>query len=465
MKERNVKDKLDKLLSDPLKGTLKKGSNAVLEDLRARLANLEKNYRKATPPDSVSNKPEAAILRQTIRRPGFPDSGHKLDIQSLASVGQQLYEDSEGFSLWENSFPYDHMHGELLLSSIKRLKPESFSTITSQFKKKLFDPQGTMFIDTETTGLAGGTGTLAFMIGVGYYDQGGFKVRQYFIRDYGEENAALNSLVKFASRFENIITFNGRGYDIPILQARMILNRIKFDFSTFSHIDLLFPSRAIFKHRLEDCRLSTLERNVIRFFREGDIPGEEIPYLYFRYLRSRNPALMDKVFYHNAMDIVSLAVLTTRIGELLDHEQTAAEFGEDIFGAGHFYYKANDYKNAELLFRKAFDYPLPYDLRYRLLTELSLILKRTGKIDEASEIWHGMLEGQKKFTLFPYEELAKYYEHHKKSASTAMKIVNQAVKAMQETRSDINSRDFGMYQKELLERLKRLENKTRKLSW
>ena len=464
MKDKSLRDKLNKLIEDPVTGAIKKGKNSVLTDLRYRLENIEKIHKRIKTDVAPSEKPSFTHLSR-FEPVSAPVTEYRLDIQSLASVGQRIEGEGEGFVLWENCFALDHSHGELLLNSIKRVPPRSFAAFSNIFLQKEFNPESALFIDTETTGLAGGTGTLAFMIGLGFFDQNSFKVRQYFMRDYGEEAAALNSITKFASKFEYIISFNGKGFDIPLLQARMILNRIKFDFSSFSHIDLLYPARMIFKHRLEDCRLSSMERFVIRFFREDDVSSEEIPHLYFRYLRSKNPALMDKVFYHNAMDIVSLAVLATRIAELLDKDTANFEFGEDIFGVGHFYYSTGNYKNAEFFFRKSFENPLPYKLRHKLLTELSIILKRTGRIDEAAEIWHGMIEGQKGFAIFPYIELAKFHEHHKRSYLSAVEIVNNAVNKMQEARSEIGASNYSEFQKELLHRLKRLERKAKTLSW
>jgi len=464
MKDKSLRDKLNKLIEDPVTGAVKKGKNSVLTDLRYRLENIEKIHKKIRTVEIPLERP-SRVHTSSFEPASVFGTERELDIQSLASVGQRIEGEGEGFILWENSFALDHSHGELLLNSIKRLNPGSFAAFSNIFQRKEFDPDSALFIDTETTGLAGGTGTLAFLIGIGFFDRDSFKVRQYFMRDYGEEAAALNSITKFVSKFEHIISFNGKGYDIPLLQSRMILNRIKFDFSTFSHIDLLYPARMIFKHRLEDCRLSSIERFVIRFFREDDIPSEEIPHLYFRYLRSKNPALMDKVFYHNAMDIVSLAVLATRIAELLDKDTANFEFGEDIFGVGHFFFSTGNYEKAEFFFRKSFEYPLPYDIRHRLLTEFSIILKRSGRIDEAAEIWRGMIEGQKGFAIFPYIELAKYHEHHKRTYGSAVEIVNNAVNRMQETRADIGNREYSEFQKELLHRLKRLEKKVKTLSW
>lgn len=465
MTDKNIRDKLNKLIEDPVSGTIKKGKQSVLTELRQRLENIEKRHKiirvEETNPQSQNN-----LHSLRYEKASFLQKEHELDIQSLASVGQRIDgEEGEGFVLWENSFALDHAHGELLLNSIHRLNTGSFSVFDDLFNKKELNPESILFIDTETTGLAGGTGTLAFLVGLGYFDKDSFKVRQYFMRDYGEEAAALNAITRFASKFEHLVSFNGKGYDIPLLQARMILNRIKFDFSGYSHIDLLYPARMIFKHRLEDCRLSSMERFVIRFFREDDIPSEEIPYLYFRYLRSRNPVLMDKVFYHNAMDIVSLAVLTTRIAELLNMETANFEFGEDTFGAGHFYYSAGNYEKAEFFFRKSFEYSLPYPIRYRLLTEFSIILKRTGRMDEAAEIWRGMIDGQKEFTMFPYLELAKYYEHYKRTYMSAVNTVNEAFKKMQSCKGEIGSREYSENQKELLHRLKRLERKAKLPAW
>ena len=133
------------------------------------------------------------------------------------------------------------------------------------------------------------------------------------------------------------------------------------------------------------------------------------------------------MFYHNAMDIVSLSVLMTRIAELFIGERVDFEHGEDAYGVGHYHYFLQNYELAEKYYNLAMQYALPYDTRYRLLTELSLLLKRTSRLDEASEIWAGMIEGQNEYNIFPYEELAKYYEHYKRSFKSAVQVVQTAI--------------------------------------
>ncbi len=143
-----------------------------------------------------------------------------------------------------------------------------------------------LFLDTETTGLAGGTGTFPFLIGLGWFEAGSFVTCQLFARDFSEERAMLRYLSELASGKQFLVTFNGKAYDLNLLAARFILNRSPDTLTTMPHIDLLHPSRRIFAHRLENARLSTIETHVLGVKREGDVPGFEIPQRYFDWLQT-----------------------------------------------------------------------------------------------------------------------------------------------------------------------------------
>ncbi|MCK7506667.1 MAG: ribonuclease H-like domain-containing protein [Desulfobacterales bacterium] len=182
-----------------------------------------------------------------------------------------------------------------------------------------------LFLDTETTGLAGGTGTMAFLIGLGWFEDGHFQVRQILARDFGEEKAALFYLKEIAGRKKFLVTFNGKAFDVNLLTTRFIMNRMQSDLAGLPHLDLLHPSRRILGHRLENCRLVTLESDILGVQREGDIPGWEIPQRYFDWLRHRDPRLLSDIFEHNRLDVISMATLTAHLVEILT-AQSAAKY-------------------------------------------------------------------------------------------------------------------------------------------
>ncbi len=174
-----------------------------------------------------------------------------------------------------------------------------------------------VYLDTETTGLAGGTGTCPFLIGIGAAEGPGFRVRQFFLRDFTEEKAALAALAEALEPYELIVTYNGKTFDIPLLETRYTLARMKSPFARMVHLDLLHPARRLWKLRLESCQLKNLERELLGIARNGDVPGSEIPQIYFDYLRTRSAKGLQPVFFHNALDIVTLAGLTVEAGQAI----------------------------------------------------------------------------------------------------------------------------------------------------
>ena len=159
-----------------------------------------------------------------------------------------------------------------------------------------YHPSDALFLDTETTGLSGGTGTMAFLIGLGWFEEGRFHIRQILARDFGEEPAALACLQEIAAQKKFLVTFNGKAFDVNLLATRFILNRMQSSLHELPHLDLLHPSRRLLGHRLENCRLATLEADILGVEREGDIPGWEIPQRYFDWLRRRDPRLLADIF-------------------------------------------------------------------------------------------------------------------------------------------------------------------------
>ena len=219
-------------------------------------------------------------------------------------------------------------------------------------------PEEWAFVDTETTGLAGGTGTCAFLIGVGSIGRDGFRVRQFFMRDYGEEASQLDALERHLKRFRVMITYNGKSFDQPLLETRFRMNRARPPFARMEHLDLLHGARRLWKLRFESCRLVDLENQILGFERAGDIPGALIPYVYFEYLRSRQAARLLAVFEHNALDILTLACLTGIVPHAFkDPENVQLRHGSEMAGLARWLQAAGELEGARTLLRRQSRHP------------------------------------------------------------------------------------------------------------
>jgi uncharacterized protein YprB with RNaseH-like and TPR domain len=279
------------------------------------------------------------------------------------------------------------------------------------------DLSKTVFIDTETTGLAGGTGTLPFLIGVGSFEEdGSFAVRQYFLRSPAEEPALLLHLSEWLDHFEAIVSFNGRGFDLPILQTRFTLNHLRPQILRAPHLDLLTPARRVWRGRLESCSLKSLEYHVLDIHRDQiDIDGSLIPQLYIDYVRSGDASEMPRIFYHNAYDIVSMVTLATRLIQIFDEERAAALTAADLYALGKWHADHDEHDRAERYLRQALE-----DLSDALVVQqaslrLSLLYKQLDRRADALGLWEAVVQASPSAALPSIEaciELAKYYEWH-----------------------------------------------------
>ncbi|AFC30034.1 hypothetical protein PM3016_3179 [Paenibacillus mucilaginosus 3016] len=175
-----------------------------------------------------------------------------------------------------------------------------------------------LFLDTETTGLGHGAGNVPFMIGIGFYEGDSFVVEQMLIRHPGEEAAMLGYLQEKLRTRPILISYNGKSFDWPIVRNRYIMNRLRMDQEPAAHLDFLYPSRRLWKHTLPSCRLGLVEELRLGVRRDGDVPGAMAPVLYFRYLAEKDPLVLQGVFLHNELDVLSLAGLAVLFARLLE---------------------------------------------------------------------------------------------------------------------------------------------------
>ena len=350
------------------------------------------------------------------------------DLLSGEVVRTPLGEHFETEKLWERH----RRHGSIGIGDLAEL-PEDLLASLSEGSIPSAHPAKWAFLDTETTGLAGGTGTYAFLIGVGSIDSAGFRLRQFFMRDYGEEPSLLARLAEYLAQFDVLITYNGKAYDQPLLETRFRMARARHPFARLEHLDLLFGARRLWKLRLESCRLVDLENQILGVEREGDLPGAMIPYYYFDYLRTQQAMRLVPIFHHNALDILSLACLTAIVPlAFRSPEETAFLHGADLIGLARWLLQAGQPAQALRLLRRAVDLGLPDDLLFRTLWDVGALEKRLDRPDAALSVFRDLTASRNPYRGRAFEELAKHYEHRERDFATALEMTHSAL-AMADT--------------------------------
>lgn len=352
-------------------------------------------------------------------------------IVSLDEVleGRRVENERGAFYQVDHRYPLDHWHGRTSLSRLKVVPPSAFS-ILARGNDEL-DISRAVFLDTETTGLTGGAGTCAFLVGLGFIEDDSFVVRQLFMRDYPEEEAMLHELANLLTRFESLVTFNGKTFDVPLLETRFVLSRLRFPLSELPHFDLLHPARSLWKARLDSCRLTDLEYVLLDFERDEDVPGELIPSLYFDYVRTRDASRVFRVFTHNRYDIVSLAALTVRASEMLD-EDASPEHPIDDYSLGRLFERAALPERSMRHYSRAVESGLSGPARRRSLRQLAQQLKRRHQGEESVSVWKELTSDEGPEAVEAMEELAKHLEHRERDFAGALAYCQDAITRVEE---------------------------------
>lgn len=284
-----------------------------------------------------------------------------------------------------------------------------------------------VFLDTETSGLAGGTGTYAFLIGIGYRTETGFELNQFFMRDPGQEPALLAALDQWLAQFSAVVTFNGKTFDLPLLNTRFVLNGLSSPFEKYEHVDVLQIARKLWRDRLPSRALGDLEKEIVHFNRAQDeVPGWLIPQLYFDYLRSGDARPLGGVFYHNAQDILSLAALYGYIAGLLkDPLHQATIYGLDLAAIARLYEEMGMVDQAAELYERSLKVgDLPEPFFFKTIERYALLHRKQGEWYQAAQLWRRAAEHGE---VSACVELSKYYEHHERNY---MEALNWAKKAL-----------------------------------
>ena len=340
--------------------------------------------------------------------------------------GQVIENELGSYFLAERFYPNHKLHGSFEISRLTAM-PGHWLEGISKGEIPAVDPSRWAFLDTETTGLAGGTGTCAFLVGVGAIEPEGFRLRLFFMRDYDEEAAMLHALGEFLAGYEVLVTYNGKSYDAPLLETRFLLRRQPNPIHRMHHLDLLHGSRSLWKLRLESCRLIHLEYEILGMERQGDLPGELIPHYYFEYLRTRQAFKLVPMFHHNAMDIVSLACLTEVVlPSFAAPEDAALNHGADLLGLARWLRRSGDHAAAAALYRKALEADMADAELFAALWESALIERKRGCHEQKRDLLLDLSACRNPYQARALTELSKHFERCEKHFPKALDAANQA---------------------------------------
>ena len=346
----------------------------------------------------------------------------------------------------EHIVPLDGLRG------IDRTTLEEIRACDPAFTGERWDVRKLLFLDTETTGLSGGAGTLAFEIGLGFIDARGMVIRQYVMRDYGEEAAMLAEIASLLPRFDTLVTFNGKSFDIPLLESRMVMHRIRVHLTDWPHLDLLHACRRVYKLRLGRCSLSALEEAVLGESRTDDLPGAQVPQRYFDYLRTREFALLEDVLRHNRQDVESLASLTGHLCSAFREPEQLAH-AEDAFCVGRTLLRGGHTEEG----RRCLRILGMSSMSSQAHRVLSASYKKSREWASSVAMWTEMIARGEGGT-WPYVELAKYYEHTERDYARALRYAGAALSRA------LNLSPLGGDDAEIATLRKRVERLKRKLA-
>jgi uncharacterized protein YprB with RNaseH-like and TPR domain len=322
------------------------------------------------------------------------------------------------------------------------------------------DPRQWLFLDTETTGLMGGTGTYPFMVGIAWWDAGGLEVEQFFMRELSEEHALLLTLAERMAERPVLVTFNGKSFDWPLLETRYRMTRKIRPAAPRAHLDFLHPARNLWRVRLGSVRLAELEKHVLGWNRGADLISEMIPQFYFDYLRGGSPEPLLQIFLHNQMDLRGLAGLASRIVAVLADPQTDGTDGLELFGVSRICERRGETARARKHYAQSLDAVLPAEADRAARRSLARLAKREGDLPLALRLWESILGGSRE-GLEAYRQLAIHYERQAREPQRAAVLVRRALAELPppDRSSGLSAALLRRYRSDFERRLRRLNGR------
>lgn len=411
-----------------------------LKDLDKK--DIQKKWDRLDSKDGLSTKEKLEKLVQlSLKRKEQPQPASRKKAAS-----------SEPYICKDYYYPLTGRYGKVRLAEWDEVKSDSLVVIAGREEFQDVAPRQLLFLDTETTGLAGGTGTIPFMLGFGFFADDLFQVKVFILKDLDREGLFLEAVDAFlASRsFSALVTFNGKAFDMPLLETRYILYHRRCPLLGLPHLDFLFPARTLWKNTYDSRKLGYLGEILLGISRSEDIDPSTIPALYFSFLRSESFALLECVVEHNALDIVGLAAMLLLAVRYVEDESLPADEGE-MLGLAILYEKAGWLEEAGRYYRQAKEMARRDDVFAQSVKRLSLLLKRQKLYEEALGLWQILCQ-QREHSAF--RELSIHYEHRERNYAQALEVVEKAL-------ADLELSD--RLRQDLEKRLHRLRRKLEKL--
>ena len=381
----------------------------------------------------TANKPSISDKLKSlgVKKANTLSAPPKVDDHSIDSVvdGNFIPTPRGDVFIAEQVYPLNHIYGSSPL--ISELPFSLISQWANDSQIMELPLTKFAFLDTETSGLSGGTGTYAFLVGVARFTEDHFVVQQFFMRDPAEEPALLEGLAKFLAPCDALVTFNGKAFDAPLLSTRYRLHQIPIPYKEYSHLDLLPLARRLWRDRLESRTLKYLEEHVLGLTRSSEeVPGYEVPWLYFDYLRTGDARPLSGVFYHNAMDVVAMAALLAHMNDMLETPfDGKVQHGLDFVALGKLFEDLGHWDESARLFERGLEFGLHESDFGVAVKRLSILQKRRGDMDEAIRLWE---ESAKRGHLYAFIELAKFYEHKQRDVKSALEWTKAALRQVEQ---------------------------------
>ena len=389
----------------------------------------------------------AALVERTPDPPGGSEaaSGAPSWAEAVADAldGEWCERSGRQYLVIDRTYPPGHRHGR---TTIADAAPGAEGWPSLAVLDPAIARSRLLFVDLETTGLAGGAGTCAFLVGCAWFDGGVFRVRQLLLARYGGERALLEDVARTAGESGALATYNGKSFDVPLIETRFLFHRMTAPFATMPHVDVLHTARRLWRQgdgersafsvdsadeRGSGCRLGAIEQSVLGHVREHDVPGYEIPSRYFHFVRSGDPRPLAAVIEHNRQDLLSLALLTARAAALLDQGASATVTAREAFGLGGLYRRGGMRGEALACFARAVEMEEEDPgIAAEALRECALLSRHARRYDEAAAAWRRILElGARRPRLLQEasEALAVHHEHRDANLALARDLARQSL--------------------------------------
>jgi uncharacterized protein len=410
-------------LTDRLRGVISSTRSNRIEDATAA-------------EDRLQTKRPGGLAEALAEADPAYDSGEVLG-------GEWCESDGGRFLIVERSYSPGHRHGSMSIAD--GLPPSDGYWPQLSLLADGAGNSRLLFIDLETTGLAGGAGTYAFLVGCGWFDGGRFRVRQFFLSNFVAERALLEALVDLARTSGTVVTYNGKSFDLPLVETRLTIHRMETPFAAMPHIDMLHPARRLWRKseaaslqsyggmplRDSGCRLSVLEQSLCGHVREGDVAGFEIPARYFHFVRTGDVRPLEAVLEHNRLDLLSLALVTARAAQLLDEGAPSTRTVREALGLGRLYERGGMFTDAWRCFSRAIELD-DDDLMTcaEALRAHAVLARRMRRFSDAAASWRRLLEMPEcppSFAREASEALAVHLEHRLRDYQTARGYAMQSL--------------------------------------